>query len=53
MFAQQFTAQLPIHEQEKFIQEVIELCEPKLSDGQGNWTADYVRLRFCVTKKPS
>ena len=53
MFAQQFTAQLPTYEQEIFIQEIIELCEPKLSGGQGNWIADYVRLRFCATKKTS
>ena len=53
MFAQQFTTQLRINERENFIQEVIKLCEPKLSDGKGNWTADYVRLRFCATKKPS
>lgn len=52
MFAQQFTAQLPPHEQGIFIQEVIELCKPKLSDEKGNWTADYVRLRFSARKKP-
>jgi trans-aconitate methyltransferase len=51
MFAQQFTAQLPLDEREDFIHEVIELCESKLCDGKGNWIADYVRLRFSAIKK--
>ncbi len=50
MFVQQFTAQLSLSDQTIFLQEVIQLCEPKLSDGKGNWVADYVRLRFHATK---
>jgi len=31
---------------EQVIQETVALLEPVLRDEQGNWTADYVRLRF-------
>jgi trans-aconitate methyltransferase len=50
MFAQQFTAQLPLEDRPLFIQEVTELCQPQLCDEQGNWIADYVRLRFLAVK---
>lgn len=50
MFAQQFTSQLPIGDRPAFIDEVIETCRPKLCDSQGNWVADYVRLRFLAVK---
>jgi len=29
---------------------VIQLLEPTLKDRSGNWTADYVRLRFAARK---
>ena len=51
MFAQQFSAHLPASEQSIFIQEVIEICQPRLCDAQDNWIADYVRLRFSATKQ--
>ena len=51
MFAQQFTNQLPKSERKFFIQEVIQVCQPKLCDEEGNWIADYVRLRFYATKQ--
>lgn len=31
------------------IRDVVDLLEPCLCDGEGNWTADYVRLRFHAT----
>ena len=31
--------------------ELIELLRPSLCDEQGNWTADYVRLRFSASKR--
>ena len=51
MFAQQFTAQLEQNDREVFIEEVIQLCQPTLSDGKGSWIADYVRLRFRASKR--
>lgn len=33
------------------LDEVVTLLEPSLKDGEGNWTADYVRLRFETVKK--
>ena len=50
MFAQQFTAQLPSENGSVFLQEVTELCQPQLCDNQGNWIADYIRLRFLAVK---
>jgi len=32
------------------IHKTVQLLEPVLSDGEGNWTADYIRLRFHATK---
>jgi trans-aconitate methyltransferase len=49
-FAQSFTAALPAGERPAFIDEVKEAVRPKLCDAQGNWSADYVRLRFAATK---
>jgi trans-aconitate methyltransferase len=34
----------------KALAETVALLEPVLRDGDGNWIADYVRLRFRVTK---
>ncbi|MDO9281037.1 MAG: methyltransferase domain-containing protein [Methylotenera sp.] len=49
-FAQSYTAALPVDERPNFIAEVVESLRPKLCDINGNWTADYVRLRFVATK---
>lgn len=35
---------------EAALDEVVALLEPSLCDGQGNWTADYVRLRVEASK---
>lgn len=35
---------------EEVLDEVEALLAPSLKDGEGNWTADYVRLRFEATK---
>jgi SAM-dependent methyltransferase len=37
---------LPEAMREKVVEEAVELLAPVLRDPQGNWTADYVRLRF-------
>jgi len=49
-FAESFTALLPTAERPGFIDEVREALRPVLCDGDGNWTADYVRLRFAARK---
>ena len=49
-FAESFTAVLPVGERPAFIAEVREALRPKLCDAEGNWTADYVRLRFAARK---
>jgi SAM-dependent methyltransferase len=45
-FAGCFTAVLPPAEREAYLEDVRERVKPHLCDAQGNWTADYVRLRF-------
>jgi trans-aconitate methyltransferase len=45
-FAESFMAPLPIAERPAFVAEVRETLRPQLCDGDGRWTADYVRLRF-------
>lgn len=52
-FAQAFLAALPVAQRVGLLAEVIELCRPTLCDASGNWTADYVRLRFAATKPVS
>ncbi|QPH53259.1 methyltransferase domain-containing protein [Pontivivens ytuae] len=37
-------------DREAFLDRVTELAAPALRDGAGNWTADYVRLRFSCVK---
>ena len=37
---------LPEAIREKIVEETVSLLEPALRDEDGNWTADYVRLRF-------
>ena len=49
-FAQPFTAVLPAAERQAFLAEVVEALRPVLCDANGNWEADYVRLRFSATK---
>lgn len=52
-FAQSYTSALPVIERQEFIAEIVEILRPKLCDEHGNWTADYVRLRFSATKLPT
>ena len=49
-FANPFCAALPCDEREGFLDEVTALLKPVLCDGDGNWTADYTRLRFAAFK---
>lgn len=49
-FAENFLRALPPAERPAFIEEVSEALRPKLCDAKGNWTADYVRLRFAAQK---
>jgi hypothetical protein len=50
-FAQSFTATLPPNDRRAYLAEIQEALRPELCDAQGNWTADYVRLRFSASKK--
>jgi SAM-dependent methyltransferase len=49
-FAESFTSTLPPAERPSYIAEVREALRPELCDAEGNWTADYVRLRFAANK---
>jgi SAM-dependent methyltransferase len=49
-FAESFTRQLPVSAHRGFLEEVQELLRPDLCDASGQWTADYVRLRFAADK---
>lgn len=49
-FAQPYTSALTESERKRFISEVVEALRPMLCDANGNWEADYVRLRFFATK---
>jgi trans-aconitate methyltransferase len=49
-FAESFTAALPEPERAAYITEVREALRPSLCDPNGNWTADYIRLRFAADK---
>lgn len=49
-FAESFTAVLPAEQRASFIDEVRDALRPQLCDAEGNWTADYVRLRFKAWK---
>ena len=42
--------QLPPDARQRAKEEMIELLRPSLCDEQGNWTADYVRLRFSARR---
>jgi trans-aconitate methyltransferase len=50
VFAQPFTQSVRETERKDFLEEVRRELESNLRDGQGNWFADYVRLRFHATK---
>jgi trans-aconitate methyltransferase len=45
-FARPFLGALPAEVQDAALTEAIELLRPALCDEDGNWIADYVRLRF-------
>jgi trans-aconitate methyltransferase len=49
-FAQYYTSALPAADRQSFICEVVEALRNVLCDANGNWNADYVRLRFFATK---
>jgi trans-aconitate methyltransferase len=49
-FAQSFTAAVPEPQRAAFLEEVKEALRPQLCDTAGQWTADYVRLRFAAEK---
>jgi len=49
-FAQPFFNSLPDYRKDAFITAVVERLQPILCDASGNWTADYVRLRFEAVK---
>jgi SAM-dependent methyltransferase len=50
-FGESFTACLSPADRTAYIAEVREALRPELSDSEGKWTADYVRLRFAATKQ--
>jgi trans-aconitate methyltransferase len=50
-FAIPLTNVLPQEKRSEFLDEVTAKLRPALCDFKGNWTADYVRLRFLATKK--
>ena len=50
-FAESFTACLPASDQPAYVAEVREALRAQLSDADGKWTADYVRLRFAAIKQ--
>jgi SAM-dependent methyltransferase len=47
-FSGSFTAVLPRAAREEYLECVRERIRPYLCDAHGNWTADYVRLRFAA-----
>jgi hypothetical protein len=40
--------QIPANQREEVLEQAVALLKPVLCDDQGQWTADYVRLRFLV-----
>jgi SAM-dependent methyltransferase len=50
-FAQSFLSVLPLPDRERVVLEVVDALRPSLCDVNGNWVADYVRLRFSATKE--
>jgi trans-aconitate methyltransferase len=51
-FSESFTRILPVDERASYLEEVRSRIKPKLCDPQGNWWADYMRLRFSARKVP-
>jgi trans-aconitate methyltransferase len=49
-FAENFTRQVPAAERAGFLGEVAQALRPHLCDAEGNWSADYVRLRFAADR---
>lgn len=49
-FAESFTRVLPAAERTAYLNEVRARIQPALCDARGQWTADYVRLRFAARK---
>jgi trans-aconitate methyltransferase len=49
-FAESFTTALPATARAAFLDEVREALRPELCDAEGQWTADYTRLRFAAHK---
>jgi trans-aconitate methyltransferase len=47
-FAESFLVAVPADERPAFLAEVREALRPALADACGQWTADYVRLRFAA-----
>ena len=45
-FAETFLSRVDSGERANVLAEVADELAPRLSDSQGNWTLDYVRLRF-------
>lgn len=50
-FAIPFTRRVPVEKQSAFLEEVTERLRPVLCDSEGNWTADYMRLRLLATRE--
>ena len=48
-FAQPYISTLPATERKGCVSEIVEVLRPELCDANGNWFADYVRLRFAAT----
>ncbi len=51
-FAESFLQVLPETQRREFFTEVEAALEDSLSDSEGRWSVDYVRLRFSATKLP-
>jgi trans-aconitate methyltransferase len=49
-FAQPYISALPVGDRKWFISEVVEALRDVLCDADGDWRADYVRLRFFATE---
>jgi SAM-dependent methyltransferase len=47
-FAESFFTSFAPDERARLREDVVELLRPALCDSRGNWTADYVRLRFAA-----
>lgn len=53
VFAQPFTKSVGESERSGYLEDVKQTLEPALRDSEGNWIADYVRLRFKAIKQPA